>query len=138
MSVRWYNKKIVDAFEKPKNIGSLDAKDPNVGTGLVGAVACGDLIKLQIKVGKDNKIEDSVVKIFGCASAVASSIFATDILKGKSLDEAVKISNNEIATRLSLPPVKMHCSMLAEDAIKAVVKNLEAKRQQQKSTSENK
>ena len=105
----------------------MDAKDVNVGTGLVGAPACGDVMKLQIKVNKDGIIEDAVFKTFGCGSAIASSSYATELVKGKKINEALKIKNNEIASYLKLPPVKLHCSMLAEEAIKAAVNNYKAK-----------
>ncbi|KAK3285285.1 iron-binding protein [Cymbomonas tetramitiformis] len=119
---------VVQHYEKPSNVGSFDKNDPNVGTGLVGAPACGDVMKLQIKVDDDGNITDACFKTFGCGSAIASSSVATDWVKGKSIDEAVTIKNKDIAKHLSLPPVKLHCSMLAEDAIKAAVKDIKLKR----------
>merc|ERR1719510_2361125 len=124
---RAYDEKVVDHFKNPRNVGSFDAKEEDVGTGLVGAPACGDVMKLQIKVGDDGKITDACFKTFGCGSAIASSSLASEWIKGKSTDEAVKIKNTEIAKELNLPPVKLHCSMLAEDAIKAAVKNYKDK-----------
>lgn len=126
---RLYHKNVVDHYNKPRNVGSFDKSDPNVGTGLVGAPACGDVMKLQIKVDADGNIIDSCFKTFGCASAIASSSVATEWIKGKSIDDAVEIKNSDIAKHLSLPPVKLHCSMLAEDAIKAAVKNVKEKRE---------
>uniref|UniRef100_A0A7S0RU28 Iron-sulfur cluster assembly protein n=1 Tax=Pyramimonas obovata TaxID=1411642 RepID=A0A7S0RU28_9CHLO len=125
---RSYHENVVSHYEKPSNVGSFDKNDPNVGTGLVGAPACGDVMKLQIKVDDDGNIVDSCFKTFGCGSAIASSSVATEWIKGKKIDEAVTIKNSEIAKHLSLPPVKLHCSMLAEDAIKAAVKNIQEKR----------
>jgi nitrogen fixation NifU-like protein len=116
-----YNDKVIDHYENPRNVGSMDKNDDSVGTGLVGAPACGDVMKLQIKVGDDGLIEDAKFKTFGCGSAIASSSLATEWIKGKSLDEAASIANTQIAEYLSLPPVKIHCSVLAEDAIKAAV-----------------
>jgi len=115
-----YSDKVLDHFENPKNIGSFDKNDMNVGTGLVGAPECGDVMKLQIKV-ENNKIVDAKFKTFGCGSAIASSSLATEWVKGKSIDEAMAIQNTEIVKELSLPPVKIHCSVLAEDAIKAAI-----------------
>ena len=115
-----YSDKVLDHFENPKNIGSFDKSDLNVGTGLVGAPECGDVMKLQIKV-ENNKIVDAKFKTFGCGSAIASSSLATEWVKGKSIDEAMAIQNTEIVKELSLPPVKIHCSVLAEDAIKAAI-----------------
>jgi Fe-S cluster assembly scaffold IscU len=115
---RSYHENVVDHYERPRNVGSFDKKAENVGTGLVGAPACGDVMKLQIKVDENGFITDSCFKTFGCGSAIASSSVATEWVKGKSLDEVVRIKNSEIAKHLSLPPVKLHCSMLAEDAIK--------------------
>ena len=126
--IRRYDKKIIDHFETPKNIGSFDKKDINVGTALVGSPACGDVIKLQIKVNPQTKIiEDSCFKAFGCGSAIASSSLVTEWVKGKTLDEAGKIKNTKIAEELALPPVKIHCSILAEDAIKAAIKDFKEK-----------
>eukprot|EP00882_Tetradesmus_deserticola_P002753 GHRQ01002926.1.p1 GENE.GHRQ01002926.1~~GHRQ01002926.1.p1 ORF type:complete len:156 (+),score=63.85 GHRQ01002926.1:245-712(+) len=125
---RLYHKNVVEHYERPRNVGSFDKNDPNVGTGLVGAPACGDVMKLQIKVDAQGNIVDSCFKTFGCGSAIASSSVATEWVKGKSLSEVTTIKNSDIAKHLSLPPVKLHCSMLAEDAIKAAVKDIEAKR----------
>ncbi|EFJ10697.1 hypothetical protein SELMODRAFT_49218, partial [Selaginella moellendorffii] len=125
---RFYHEKVVDHYNNPRNVGSFDASDPSVGTGLVGAPACGDVMKLQIRVGDDGKIVDSCFKTFGCGSAIASSSVASEWIKGKGMDEVSKITNNDIAKHLSLPPVKLHCSMLAEDAIKAAIKDYDAKR----------
>merc|ERR1711963_425989 len=124
---RFYHSNVIDHFENPRNVGKLNAKAKNVGTGLVGAPACGDVMKLQIEVDDDGKIVDAKFKTFGCGSAIASSSLATEWVKGKSLDEAGKIKNSEIAKELSLPPVKLHCSMLAEDAIKAALKDYKTK-----------
>ncbi|KAH9412140.1 iron sulfur cluster assembly protein [Ordospora pajunii] len=118
-----YSADVVDHFERPRNIGSLDKLDSSVGTGIVGAPACGDVMKLQIKVSSNNVIEDAKFKTFGCGSAIASSSLATEWIKGKTIEESLKISNKDIAKRLSLPPIKLHCSMLAEDAIKSAIKN---------------
>ncbi|KAM3703886.1 hypothetical protein ACB094_04G135000 [Castanea mollissima] len=126
---RMYHERVIDHYDKPRNVGSLDKNDPTVGTGLVGAPACGDVMKLQIKVDEvTGKIVDARFKTFGCGSAIASSSVASEWVKGKQLEEVVTIKNTEIAKYLSLPPVKLHCSMLAEDAIKAAVKDYEAKR----------
>ena len=123
-----YSKQLIDHYENPRNVGSMDKEDPNVGTGLVGAPACGDVMKLQIKVNPDtNVIEDAKFKTFGCGSAIASSSLITELVKGKATDEATKIRNTDIATTLALPPVKIHCSVLAEDAIKAAIKDYEVK-----------
>jgi nitrogen fixation NifU-like protein len=132
---RSYHKNVVDHYERPRNVGSFDKNDPNVGTGLVGAPACGDVMKLQIKVDADGNIVDSCFKTFGCGSAIASSSVATEWVKGKSLDEVTGIKNSDIAKHLSLPPVKLHCSMLAEDAIKAAVKDIKAKREAAKAAA---
>ena len=118
---------MIDHYENPRNVGSLDKNDANVGTGLVGAPACGDVMKLQIRVDEEGKIVDAKFKTFGCGSAIASSSLATEWVKGKSLDDAGKIKNSEIAKELSLPPVKLHCSMLAEDAIRAALKDYKTK-----------
>lgn len=125
---RFYHKNVVEHYERPRNVGSFDKSDPDVGTGLVGAPACGDVMKLQIKVDENGTIVDSRFKTFGCGSAIASSSVATEWVKGKTLDEVLKIKNSDIAKHLSLPPVKLHCSMLAEDAIKAAVRDIQAKR----------
>jgi len=122
-----YSEKVIEHYENPRNVGSFDKDDPNVGTGLVGAPACGDVMKLQIKVGADGLIEDAKFKTFGCGSAIASSSLATEWIKGKSLDEAEQIRNTQIAQHLSLPPVKIHCSVLAEDAIKAAIRDYRVK-----------
>ena len=126
---RAYHKNVVEHYERPRNVGSFDKSDPSVGTGLVGAPACGDVMKLQIKVDEEGNIVDARFKTFGCGSAIASSSVATEWVKGKSLDEVMQIKNSDIAKHLSLPPVKLHCSMLAEDAIKAAVKDIKAKRE---------
>ena len=118
-----YSDKVIDHYESPRNVGSFDKADDAVGTGMVGAPACGDVMKLQIKVGKDGIIEDAKFKTFGCGSAIASSSLATEWIKGKSVDQAETIRNTDIAQHLSLPPVKIHCSVLAEDAIKAAIKD---------------
>ena len=116
-----YNDKVIQHFENPKNIGSFDKNDPSVGTGLVGAPECGDVMKLQIKVDENNKIVDTKFKTFGCGSAIATSSLATEWIKDKTLDEAQAVTNTELVEELSLPPVKIHCSVLAEDAIKAAI-----------------
>jgi nitrogen fixation NifU-like protein len=116
-----YSDKVVDHYEHPRNVGSLDKSDASVGTGFVGAPACGDVMKLQIKVSREGVIEDAKFKTFGCGSAIASSSLVTEWVKGKTLDDAVSIKNTQIAQHLSLPPVKIHCSVLAEDAIKAAI-----------------
>ena len=118
-----YSEKLIDHFENPRNIGSLDKNDSVVGTGLVGAPACGDVMKLQLKIKDDGTIEDAKFKTFGCGSAIASSSLITEMVKGKSIEYAQSISNSDIAEELSLPPVKIHCSVLAEDAIKAAIKD---------------
>ena len=122
-----YSSKLLEHYENPRNVGSLDKSDPSVGTGLVGAPACGDVMKLQIKVGADGLIEDAKFKTFGCGSAIASSSLATEWIKGKSIDEAEQIENTQIAQHLALPPVKIHCSVLAEDAIKAAIRDYREK-----------
>jgi len=123
-----YSDKVLDHYENPRNVGKMDAGDDNVGTGMVGAPACGDVMRLQIKVNNDGVIEDAKFKTYGCGSAIASSSLLTEWVKGKNLDEAEQIRNTEIAEELALPPVKIHCSVLAEDAIKAAVKDLREKR----------
>ena len=123
-----YSEKVIEHFEHSKNVGTLDKNDPNVGTGLVGAPACGDVMRLQLKISDDGVIEDAKFKTFGCGSAIASSSLVTEWVKGKSMEEAAKITNKEIAKELSLPPVKIHCSVLAEDAIKAAIEDFRAKR----------
>ena len=122
-----YSNKVIEHFEKPRNIGSLDNRDSSVGTGLVGAPECGDVMKLQIQVDENQKIIDAKFKTFGCGSAIASSSLATEWVKGKTVDEASMIQNTEIVKELSLPPVKIHCSVLAEDAIKAAIKDYQSK-----------
>uniref|UniRef100_A0A7S3U7I5 NIF system FeS cluster assembly NifU N-terminal domain-containing protein n=1 Tax=Strombidinopsis acuminata TaxID=141414 RepID=A0A7S3U7I5_9SPIT len=122
-----YHQNVLDHYENPRNVGSLNKKDQDVGTGLVGAPACGDVMKLQIKVQEDGTIEKAVFKTFGCGSAIASSSYATEILEGMPIDEAMKIRNTDIAQHLRLPPVKLHCSMLAEDAIQAAIKDYKKK-----------
>ena len=126
-----YSNKVIDHYENPRNIGSFDKDDDTVGTGMVGAPACGDVMRLQIKVNADGMIEDARFKTYGCGSAIASSSLVTEWVKGKTLDEALKIKNSEIADELALPPVKIHCSILAEDAIKAAVDDYQ-KRQEKK------
>ena len=122
-----YSDKVIDHYENPRNVGKLDEADESVGTGMVGALACGDVMRLQIQVNDDGVIEDAKFKTYGCGSAIASSSLLTEWVKGKNLDEAASIKNTEIAQELSLPPVKIHCSVLAEDAIKAAVKNYREK-----------
>jgi len=123
-----YSSKVIDHYENPRNVGSLPKEDPNVGTGLVGAPECGDVMKLQVKINPATKvIEDAKFKTFGCGSAIASSSLATEWLKGKTVDEALAIRNTDIVTELSLPPVKIHCSVLAEDAIKAAISDYRKK-----------
>ena len=122
-----YSEKVIEHYERPHNVGSLDNRDSSVGTGLVGAPECGDVMKLQIKVDSDHKIIDAKFKTFGCGSAIASSSLATEWVKGKTVDEASMIQNTEIVKELSLPPVKIHCSVLAEDAIKAAIKDYQSK-----------
>ncbi|MGL4061217.1 Fe-S cluster assembly scaffold IscU [Pasteurella multocida] len=120
---------MIDHYENPRNVGSLDKKDANVGTGMVGAPACGDVMQLQIKVSEEGIIEDAKFKTYGCGSAIASSSLITEWVKGKSLDEAQAIKNSQIAEELELPPVKVHCSILAEDAIKAAIADYKAKKE---------
>ena len=122
-----YSDKVLDHYENPRNVGSLDKNDPQVGTGMVGAPACGDVMKLMIKVNDNGIIEDAKFKTYGCGSAIASSSLVTEWLKGRTVDEAYAIKNSEIAEELALPPVKIHCSVLAEDAIKAAVADIKAK-----------
>ena len=123
-----YSDKVLDHYENPRNVGNMDEADKNVGTGMVGAPACGDVMRLQIKVNNEGVIEDAKFKTYGCGSAIASSSLLTEWVKGKNLDEAASIKNTEIAQELSLPPVKIHCSVLAEDAIKAAVQDYRDKR----------
>ncbi|MBV7299064.1 Fe-S cluster assembly scaffold IscU [Enterovibrio paralichthyis] len=122
-----YSEKVIDHYENPRNVGGFDKNDPSVGSGMVGAPACGDVMKLQIKVNEQGIIEDAKFKTYGCGSAIASSSLVTEWVKGKSLDEAAAIKNAEIAEELELPPVKVHCSILAEDAIKAAVNDYKKK-----------
>ena len=122
-----YSEKVLDHYENPRNVGSFSKEEPNVGTGMVGAPACGDVMKLQIKVNDDGVIEDAKFKTYGCGSAIASSSLVTEWLKGKTLDQATAIKNSDIAEELALPPVKIHCSVLAEDAIKAAIKDYRSK-----------
>ena len=123
-----YSEKVIDHYENPRNVGKLDEADDSIGTGMVGAPACGDVMRLQIRVSDDGIIEDAKFKTYGCGSAIASSSLLTEWVKGTNLDEAASIKNTEIAQELSLPPVKIHCSVLAEDAIKAAVKNYRDKK----------
>ncbi|MER2493958.1 Fe-S cluster assembly scaffold IscU [Catenovulum sediminis] len=123
-----YSDKVIDHYENPRNVGSFDKNDPSVATGMVGAPACGDVMKLQLKVSDTGVIEDAKFKTYGCGSAIASSSLVTEWVKGKSLDEASSIKNTDIAQELALPPVKIHCSILAEDAIKAAIEDYKAKR----------
>ena len=124
-----YSDKVIDHYENPRNVGTLDASEPNVGTGLVGAPACGDVMKLQIRVGKDGVIEDAKFKTFGCGSAIASSSLATEWIKGMTVDQAMAVKNTQIVEELSLPPVKIHCSVLAEDAIKGAIADYRKKQE---------
>ena len=133
-----YSDKVIDHYENPRNVGTLDKADPNVGTGLVGAPACGDVMRLQLKISDEGIIEDARFKTFGCGSAIASSSLVTEWVKGKTVDQAMTISNKDVARELALPPVKIHCSVLAEDAIKAAIDDFKKKRearQQQKAQS---
>jgi nitrogen fixation NifU-like protein len=125
-----YSSKVLDHYENPRNVGKMDVDDENVGTGMVGAPACGDVMRLQIKVNEDGLIEDAKFKTYGCGSAIASSSLLTEWVKGRSLDEAKQIKNTDIVEELSLPPVKIHCSVLAEDAIKAAIEDLKQKREE--------
>ena len=127
-----YSEKVIEHYENPRNVGTLDKSDENVGTRLVGAPACGDVMRLQIKVGDDGRIEDAKFKTFGCGSAIASSSLATEWLKGKTVDEAETIKNSMIAEELHLPPVKIHCSVLAEDAIKSAIADFRKKQEARK------
>ena len=122
-----YNEKVLDHYENPRNVGSMDKDDTQVGTGMVGAPACGDVMRLQIQVGSDGVIEDAKFKTYGCGSAIASSSLLTEWVKGKTIDEATLIKNTDIAEELALPPVKIHCSVLAEDAIKAAISDYKSK-----------
>jgi len=126
-----YSDKVLDHYENPRNVGVLDKDDPNVGTGMVGAPACGDVMRLQIKVSEDGVVEDAKFKTYGCGSAIASSSLVTEMVKGKTLDEVAAIKNSAIVEELALPPVKIHCSVLAEDAIAAAIADIKAKREEQ-------
>ena len=123
-----YSEKVIEHYENPRNVGSFDKDDPNVGTGLVGAPACGDVMKLQLKINDEGIIEDAKFKTFGCGSAIASSSLATEWVKGMTIDQAMEIKNTQIVEELSLPPVKIHCSVLAEDAIKSAIADYKAKK----------
>ena len=123
-----YSKEVMDHYENPRNVGTLDKNDDSVGTGLVGAPACGDVMRLQIKVSDDGTIKDAKFKTYGCGSAIASSSLVTEMIKGMTLEDAMEIKNKEIAEHLSLPPVKIHCSVLAEDAIKAAIEDYKSKK----------
>jgi len=125
-----YSNKVIEHYENPRNVGSLDKNDERVGTGLVGAPACGDVMKLQIQVSDEGIIQDAKFKTFGCGSAIASSSLATEMIKGKSIDEAMKIKNTQLVQELNLPPVKIHCSVLAEDAIKAAIADYKKKQEE--------
>jgi len=131
-----YSEKVLDHYENPRNVGSFDKGDKQVGTGMVGAPACGDVMRLQIKVGDNGVIEDAKFKTYGCGSAIASSSLLTEWVKGKSLDEASQIKNTDIAEELALPPVKIHCSVLAEDAIKAAIADFQGKSVDMEQTAE--
>tara|TARA_R110002095_G_scaffold706_2_gene3332 strand:+ start:56 stop:457 length:402 start_codon:yes stop_codon:yes gene_type:complete len=126
-----YSKQVLDHYENPRNVGVLDILDDNVGTGMVGAPACGDVMRLQIKINDDGVIKEAKFKTYGCGSAIASSSLLTEWVKGKTLDEALEIKNTDIVEELELPPVKIHCSVLAEDAIKSAIKDLKRKRKSQ-------
>ncbi len=123
-----YSEKVIDHYENPKNVGSMDKNDADVGTGMVGAPACGDVMKLQLRINDDGIIEDAKFKTFGCGSAIASSSLVTTMVKGKSIEEAEQIKNSDIAAELALPPVKIHCSVLAEDAVKAAIADYRSKK----------
>lgn len=129
-----YGPKVIDHFNNPRNVGSLDKADPNVGTGVVGAPECGDVMKLQLKINEQNIVEDAKFKTFGCGSAIASSSLATEWVKGKTVDEVLKIKNTDIVNELALPPVKIHCSVLAEDAIRAAIADYKKKQETENST----
>jgi nitrogen fixation NifU-like protein len=133
-----YSDKVIDHYENPRNVGSLDPKSDDVGTGLVGAPACGDVMRLQIRVNAEGVIEDARFKTFGCGSAIASSSLATEWIKGKKVDEAGQLSNSQIAAELNLPPVKIHCSVLAEDAIKSAIEDYKRKREARKALESDK
>src|SRR5688500_16948479 len=129
-----YSEKVIEHYENPRNVGTLDKADPNVGTGLVGAPACGDVMRLQLRITDEGIIEDAKFKTFGCGSAIASSSLVTEWVKGKTVDQAMEISNKDVARELALPPVKIHCSVLAEDAIKAAISDFKKKRAERKAT----
>jgi nitrogen fixation protein NifU and related proteins len=131
-----YSEKVVDHYNNPRNIGSLNRDNPQVGTGIVGAPECGDVMKLQIQVDENNRIVDAKFKTFGCGSAIASSSLATEWIKGKTLDEALEVKNTDIVRELALPPVKIHCSVLAEDAIRAAIQDLKRKKEQRPAPAE--
>ena len=124
-----YSEKVIDHYENPRNVGKMDAEDPDVGTGMVGAPACGDVMRLQLRITDEGIIEDAKFKTFGCGSAIASSSLVTEWVKGKTVDQAMTISNKDVARELALPPVKIHCSVLAEDAIKAAIADFKKKRE---------
>ena len=130
-----YSEKVIDHYENPRNVGSLDKSDPSVGTGMVGAPACGDVMKLQIKVNERGIIEDAKFKTYGCGSAIASSSLVTEWVKGKTVDQALTISNKDVARELALPPVKIHCSVLAEDAIKSAIADFRKKQAERRGQS---
>ena len=132
-----YSEKVIDHYQNPRNVGSLDPADPSVGTGVVGAPECGDVMKLQIRVDEQGRITDAKFKTFGCGSAIASSSLATEWVKGKTLDEAAAIRNTEIVRELALPPVKIHCSVLAEDAIRAAINDVKNKTSQVQTSASN-
>ena len=127
-----YSEKVIDHYENPRNVGSMDKNEPQVATGMVGAPACGDVMKLQLKITDEGIIEDAKFKTYGCGSAIASSSLVTEWVKGKSIEEAAEIKNTDISEELALPPVKIHCSILAEDAIKAAIEDYQAKQDTQK------
>ncbi|MEW5790589.1 MAG: Fe-S cluster assembly scaffold IscU [Pseudomonadota bacterium] len=131
-----YSDKVIDHYENPRNVGSFDKSDPSVGTGMVGAPACGDVMKLQLKINEQGVIEDARFKTYGCGSAIASSSLVTEWVKGKTLEEAAQIKNTQIAEELALPPVKIHCSVLAEDAIKAAIEDYKAKHGQSEAAAQ--
>ncbi len=131
-----YSERVIEHYENPRNVGALDKDDSAVGTGLVGAPACGDVMKLQIKVSAEGIIEDAKFKTFGCGSAIASSSLATEWIKGKKVDEASQLSNSQIAAELNLPPVKIHCSVLAEDAIKSAIEDYKKKQEARRAAAE--
>jgi nitrogen fixation protein NifU and related proteins len=130
-----YSDKVLDHYSNPRNVGALDKSDPNVGTGVVGAPECGDVMKLQLRISDDGVVEDAKFKTFGCGSAIASSSYVTELVKGKTVDEVMTIKNTHIVEELSLPPVKIHCSVLAEDGIKAAIADWKKKREPEKKTA---